>query len=91
MSSFNTYINVTDQDGEHEIEVKISYDATYQAAYTSGLPEDCYPAESEMDLTEIEPISELPAGITQEMLAVAAVAEEDRITELAWDDYHSEN
>ena len=87
MSDFKTYLCLTHDGEEHEIEVRISYDATYQAAYISGPPEDCYPAEGEMDLTAVEPIAALPDGITQEMLTVAAMAADDRLTTEAWDDF----
>lgn len=87
MSSFDTYLYIENEDGEHEIEVRISYDATYEPAYVIGPPEDCYPDGSEMDLTDIKPIGDLPAGITQGMLTVAAVADDERLTELAWQDY----
>ena len=87
MADFKTYLYIENQDGEHEIEVRISYDASYQAAYISGPPEDCYPAYSEMDLTEVTPINDLPAGITQEMLVVEAMAADERLTDEAWEDY----
>ena len=88
MADFKTYLYIENQDGEHEIEVRISYDASYQAAYISGPPEDCYPADSEMDLTAVEPVNDLPAGITQEMLVVEAMAADERLTEEAWEHYH---
>ena len=88
MADFKTYLYIENEDGEHEIEVRISYDASYQEAYISGPPEDCYPADSEMDLTDIEPIGTLPECITQEMLRVAAVAADERLTDEAWEHYH---
>ena len=88
MADFKTYLYIENADGEHEIEVRISYDASYQAAYISGPPEDCYPADSSMDLTAVEPINDLPAGITQEMLVVEAMAADERLTDEAWEHYH---
>ena len=88
MSDFKTYLYIENADGEHEIEVRISYDANYQREYISGPPEDCYPADSSMDLTDIEPIGTLPEGITNEMLLVAAVAADERLTDEAWEHYH---
>ena len=87
MLDFKTYLCLMHDGEEHEIEVRISYDATYQREYISGPPEDCYPAYGEMDLTEIEPVGKLPEGITQEMLLVAARAADYRLTQEAWDDY----
>ena len=87
MADFKTYLYIENQDGEHEIEVRISYDADYQKEYISGPPEDCYPAYSEMDLTEVTPVNDLPEGITQEMLVVEAMADDERLTDEAWEDY----
>ena len=88
MADFKTYLYIENQDGEHEIEVRISYDASYQKEYISGPPEDCYPAYSEMDLTAVEPVGDLPEGITQEMLVVEAMAADERLTDEAWEHYH---
>jgi len=87
MSDFTTYLCLMHNGEEHEIEVRISYDATYQAAYISGPPEDCHPAEGSMDLTAVEAIGALPDGITHGMLTVAAVADNDRLEQEAWEDY----
>ena len=88
MADFKTYLYIENADGEHEIEVRISYDADYQKEYISGPPEDCYPAYSEMDLTEVTPVNDLPEGITQEMLVVEAMADDERLTDEAWEDFH---
>ena len=87
MSDFKTYLCLMHDGEEHEIEVRISYDATYRAARISGPPEDCYPAEGDMDLTAVEAIGALPDGITQEMLTVAAMQADDRLTQEAWEDF----
>jgi hypothetical protein len=88
MADFKTYLYIENQDGEHEIEVRISYDASYQKEYISGPPEDCYPGDRSMDLTAVEPIGDLPAGITQEMLVVEAMAADERLTDEAWEHFH---
>ena len=88
MADFKTYLYIENADGEQEIEVRISYDASYQKEYISGPPEDCYPAYSEMDLTEVTPVNDLPAGITQEMLVVEAMAADERLTGEAWKHFH---
>lgn len=87
MPDFKTYLCLMHNGEEHEITVRISYDATYQREYISGPPEDCYPAEGEMDLTSVEAIGALPDGITHGMLTVAAVAANDRLEQEAWEDY----
>ena len=88
MADFKTYLYIENQDGEHEIEVRISYAASYQKEYISGPPEDCYPAYSSMDLTEVTPVNDLPEGITQEMLVVEAMAADERLTGEAWKHFH---
>lgn len=87
MPSFQTYLCLTHNGEEHEIDVRISYDATYQREYISGPPEDCHPAEGSMDLTAVEAVGALPDGITQEMLTVAAMQADNRLTQEAWEDY----
>lgn len=89
MSDFKTYLYIENEDGEHEFHVRVHYDATYQREHISGPPEDCYPAYGEMTLNEVEPVGELPPGITQEMLTIAAMAADERLTDEAWEDYHS--
>ena len=87
-SNFKTQVYVLDQDGEeHEVDVHIEYDAVYEPAFVTGLPEDCYPDSSEMDLTEITAINDLPPGITDAMVRDAADDDKDRLTEEAWEDY----
>ena len=88
MADFKTYLYIENQDGEHEIEVRISYDASYQAAYISGPPENCFPEDSSMDLTEVTPVNDLPEGITQKMLVVKAMAADERLTDEAWEHFH---
>lgn len=90
MSHFTTTVYPLDNDGEeHEIEVRIHYDATYQAARISGPPDSCYPAESEMILTDMDILSELPRGITDKDVIAAADSDEERIEDEAWTHYHS--
>jgi len=89
-SDFKTEVYVTDQDGQvWEIEVGVSYDATYQAEYISGPPEDCYPAYGSMDITGIQITQDNPPGITDKDILDAAELDNERIEELAWEDYHS--
>jgi hypothetical protein len=86
---FETVVYVTDQDGEEwEIRVGISYDCTYDPGVYSGPWEDSYPASGDMDLTAIVSLDDLPQGITDDMVRDAA-ADCERITDEAWDDYHS--
>ena len=92
MATFETYITFPESDNEElselEIDVRIDYDAYYQPAYVSGPPEDCYPAEGDMELNSIDPVEDLPKGITQEMFKGVVDASLDRLTDEAWDHYH---
>lgn len=88
MPNFKTEIYIYTPDGdEHEIPVTVDYDATYQAEYISGPPEDCYPAEGDMTINSIEPVGALPDGVTLAILE--EYANLDLLTEEAWDHYHS--
>jgi hypothetical protein len=90
MSTFDTYVYVLTNDGEeHEVKVRIDYDAVYQAEYTSGLPENCYQAESEMTLNSVEAINELPEGITDADVSMASHDADERLQDEAWEHYHS--
>lgn len=85
---FTSYISLTGQDGsDWEIEIGVCYSAIYEPAYISGLPEDCYPDSSEMDIHDIFAIDDLPAGITTAMVMDAAESQRDRLEEEAWEDY----
>jgi hypothetical protein len=88
---FTTTVYPLDRDGEeHEVSIRVHYDCDYEPAYTSGLPENCYPASGDMVLTEIEILNELPAMITDADVRAAAEDAEDRLVQEAWDDYHSQ-
>jgi hypothetical protein len=87
-SNFRTQVYVLDQDGEeHEVEVRIEYEATYEPEHITGLPENCYPATSEMELIEVNAIHDLPVGITDDMVREAAELARDCLTDEAWEDY----
>lgn len=85
---FKTVVYVTDQDGgDHKVEIRVHYDATYQSERISGPPEDCCPAEGEMNITEKQIINENPVGITDEMVFKAAEDQEDFLEREAWDHF----
>jgi hypothetical protein len=88
MSDFRTYLYLTDKDGEeHEVDVRVYYDATYQSARISGPPEYCYPSESEMDITDIHVIGDLPPGCDEPDFDTLSVEQQDRIEVDAWEHY----
>ena len=84
---FETYVYIFDGENEWEINVGISYDAVYQPAFISGPPEDCYPDESSMDITDMVILDDLPEGLTEAMVRSAAEDAQDRIIEEAWEDF----
>lgn len=84
---FSTTVEVITDVDNYKIEIGISYDAVYEPAYISGLPENCYPDSSEMDLTGLVILDDLPEGITEKMVRDAAEEANDRITEEAWQDF----
>jgi len=87
---FTTTVYPIDRDGaEHEIDVRVHYDATYDHGRSYGPPENCYPPDSTMDLTEIEILNELPAMITDADVRTAAEDANDRLEQEAWDDFNS--
>lgn len=55
--------------------VDVTYEAFYQKAKVSGPPEDCYPAESELNLLSVNLLEgdELPSR--------------DRLIEACWEDF----
>jgi len=88
MPTFDTTLYILADGIDHEIPVRVDYDATYQRARISGPPEDCYPEEGEMTLNSIEPLGDLPEGITQKILEEVS-ADTDGLEDECWDHYHS--
>lgn len=83
-----SYVYAVDQDGQDwEIEVQVEYDAVYEPAYTTGLPENCYPDSSEMTITEVVSTHDLPSGITDEMVTAAAEKDAERLAQECWEDF----
>jgi hypothetical protein len=80
-------VQTTNEEEEEyvEIELELGFDAYYQKAYISGLPEDCYPSEGELTINEC--IYKLPENVTQEAFDAAYKAKEDSIEDKCWDAY----
>ena len=80
---------------EVELTLDIEYDASYQSAKISGPPEDCYPAEGELNITDYTVMEtnfftspeDLPA-ITAKAIQKALAEAGDRIVDECWDDFH---
>lgn len=84
---FETYVNL---DEENEVNVEVTYDATYQRARVSGPPEDCYPAEGELTITTVTPLDprDVPPLYKSQFENEVENAME-RLEEEAWENYHS--
>ena len=75
---------------EQDVDFSIEADMTYEPARISGPPEDCYPDESECDITEIKVMSEVDGLKDADILdALEKQIGEERIIEDLWEDYMS--
>lgn len=76
--------------GELEIDLDciVTADITYQEAYTTGLPEDCYPAEGDMENLEIEVLTKVDGYTQEELEGMIMDQAEDLIIDELWDDFH---
>ena len=77
---FTTNIDI---DHEDDVEVEVKWEGFYHRARISGPPEDCYPAEGEMDLLSVKRTD------NSESVHLLS-AQEERLLDLAWEDYRSE-
>jgi hypothetical protein len=75
----------------NEIDLTIEYDAVYQPARISGPPEDCYPDESELDITDV--MFDLPPDATcTEEQVIAFITQpvmEQKLEEACWEHFMS--
>lgn len=77
-----------EMENGREITFTVTYDAMYQRGYTTGLPEDCYPPESDLDIESIEPdIAVVPYSPEHiaELLDSPVILE--KIEDACWDHY----
>jgi hypothetical protein len=84
--SLTTY--TVEVDG-NEIDLTIEYDAVYQPAKVSGPPEDCYPDESSLDITDVTFDLSPDATVTEEQV-IAFITQpimEQKLEEACWEDY----
>ena len=86
---FETCVYVMVDGEEIEVPISVEFNASYTPAYVSGLPENCYEAESDLEITAITTDAEWNAGygVTGEMLSAAIEAAMDDIEEKAWKEY----
>jgi hypothetical protein len=73
----------------HDIEVVVTFTASYTPARLNGLPEDCYPEDSELDIEEMHFVNKDGCELSDKELEQALVDEHiDRIEEECWDHFH---
>ena len=76
------------QGEEQDVDFEIEADITYEPARISGPPEDCYPDESECDITVIKVMSKIDGLKDADILdALATQVGDDTIINDLWDDY----
>lgn len=75
------------KDDEIDVDFEIDADIVYQPAFTTGLPENCYPDESECTITEIKVMSDLPFSDSDILAALETQVGEGKIIEDLWEDY----
>lgn len=82
-----TYTLMLD-DEEQDVDFQIEADITYEPAYISGPPEDCYPDSSECDITSIKVMSQIDGLKDADILdALMTQVGEDTILNDLWADY----
>lgn len=85
--SLTTY--TIELDG-NEIDLTIEYDAVYQPAKLSGPPEDCYPDESELDITDVT-VPDLSSDCTvteEQIIAYLDTAKvQERLHDACWEHF----
>ena len=80
--SFTTTIDL--EDGT-EVEVVVSYEAHYEPARICGLPEDCSPADGDID--ELSCFCEDDKLRSSPEFQAAVEDHGDRLADLAWDHF----
>lgn len=76
-------------DEEHDVTFNIHADISYQKAYISGPPEDCYPADESCEITDVDVLTSVQGFSDADLLdALEKQIGEERITDDLWDDYH---
>lgn len=79
-----------------EVEIDVAYNASYRPAQISGPPEDCYPDESELEVTGFTVVSATlldgdALNFTADELTAAFQKEQGRIIAACWEDFHRGN
>lgn len=75
------------QPVEEDIDFQIEAAITYEPAYTTGLPENCYPDSSECDITSIKVMSQHGIKDADILDALEKQVGTDTITNDLWADY----
>lgn len=84
MTTFDTTLTIGDDD----IDIRVTYEAWWQKAKTYGEPENCYPADGDMEIIAATPLQDLPGGMTEKDFQAHAERCAHYIEEMAWGDFH---
>ena len=82
---FKTTIEI----GDDEYEVRVTWEGYYEPARGMGGPwEYSSPAEGEMNIEKVEFVGDWPEGLSQQEFDALCKDENDRLIDLAWENYH---
>ena len=74
---------------EIDVDFEIDADITYEREYTTGLPENCYPAYGECDITEIKVLSQIDGFRDADIIDALETQRGEAVEDELWDWYHS--
>lgn len=73
---------------EVDVDFEIEADITYQKEYTTGLPENCYPAYGECDITEVVVLTKVQGFDDEHVIEALEEQRGDAVEEELWGNYH---
>ena len=85
--NFTTHLNLPD---DTEMDIRVHWSGYYEPARVTGAWEDCYPEDSDMEITRVTEEGEWPEGLSIREFAKLISEQEDRLIEQCWEDYHAE-
>ena len=74
---------------EIDVDFEIEADITYEREYITGLPENCYPAYGECDITEINVLTPVQGFDDAHVIEALETQRGDAVEDELWDWYHS--
>lgn len=86
----NTYTLNLNVNTEVDVTFNIQADMFYEAGKLYGAPEDCYPADSDCDITEIDVVGTVEGFTPAELVAALKNQYADEIEEDLWSEYNND-